>query len=662
MIITKPLGELFVPTGLETAKEMTKRYLDLLEEREVLLMPNNTKHKRMHLPSNLSHMKDVDERAAFKKELLRRWKHGHDGMCGMMYSYFHYVKIYKRAGGGAIDAKWRNYDNAEFELLESCLYGKSKLWGNNTGKGIIGLGARGKGKSAKAGHAALSVIQCNKETTVLLTSKDEEAAEKVILGEKIKFEYYRLPEYLKYSSDLGNNRSTLHLGKQGKNRQGQPMILGNDSKVVVKAPMPEALEGFGAKYWFHDEGPKTKNLMTLVDYTLPALCDDDGITRIGVPHITGVAGDFGKFGDDYIELWNKADDRNLIRWFVPGWVGVHLDEYGNEDIEQACETLFEARLKAFHAGETALQNHLQQSPMTPEEALLTSSASLLPKKKIIYQAKVLQNNEPAYKQGSYDWSMQGKTAVFRPDRMGKHKLLEMPEPNDIKRTKYVGFIDAYDIKKVKGTGSKGAAHVFKRKCALTPMRQQELLAKLADTTDFHEALKIRLQFGYLPVAQYIDAPEDPRDFAENAAKMFTHFACPVLVEKFPAAIFMYFKDHYKHLMQYAPVKPKSRYTATDLYGELGMKVDDFWKQTRTGYLQNYYESHYEWIYFEELIADAMTYDPEDEKKKHDSIDSLGGCLIHDDQPILRKMEEPVFVNKKPIFGFKPDGNGGIAMV
>ena len=52
----------------------------------------------------------------------------------------------------------------------------------------------------------------------------------------------------------------------------------------------------------------------------------------------------------------------------------------------------------------------------------------------------------------------------------------------------------------------------------------------------------------------------------------------------------------------------------------------------------------------------------DEKKKHDSIDSLGGCLIHDDQPILRKMEEPVFVNKKPIFGFKPDGNGGIAMV
>ena len=32
---------------------------------------------------------------------------------------------------------------------------------------------------------------------------------------------------------------------------------------------------------------------------------------------------------------DKADMRDLLRWFVPGWAGVRLDEYGNDDIEQA---------------------------------------------------------------------------------------------------------------------------------------------------------------------------------------------------------------------------------------------------------------------------------------------------------------------------------------
>ena len=428
--------------------------------------------------------------------------------------------------------------------------------------------------------------------------------------------------------------------------------------MVVKAPTPESNEGFGARYWFHDEGPKTKNLIELVDYTLPALCGEDGVTRVGVPHITGVAGDFDKFGDDYIELWNNASARDFIRWFVPGWIGMYLDKYGNEDIEQACEHIFADRIRKFNSSEKDGSMHLQQSPMTPEEALLTNADGVLPKKKIIMQAKVLQDNPPPYKQGDYDWSIPGKTSVFRPQQHGAFKLLEMPEHNDISRTKYVGFIDAYDIKKVKGTGSKGAAHVFKRRANLTDFRKQELLAKIADSRDFEEILKLKLQFGFMPVAQYIDAPEDPRTFAEKAAMMFTHFACPVIVEKFPTPIWMYFKDNYKHLMQYAPVKPKSRYSVNDLYADLGLKVDDYWKQTRTGYLQNYYEGYCDWIYFEELLNDGMTYDPDDDKKKHDSIDSFGGCLIHDDQPILKKAEDKI-LTKKPIFGFRSDGHGGI---
>jgi hypothetical protein len=81
--------------------------------------------------------------------------------------------------------------------------------------------------------------------------------------------------------------------------------------------------------------PVKQKILQLVDNTLPALNGKDGITRVGVPILTGVAGDFDKFGQDYIELWDKAETRDLIRWFVPAFAGMHVDDYGNEDIEKA---------------------------------------------------------------------------------------------------------------------------------------------------------------------------------------------------------------------------------------------------------------------------------------------------------------------------------------
>ena len=46
------------------------------------------------------------------------------------------------------------------------------------------------------------------------------------------------------------------------------------------------------------------------------------VSRVGVPLIGGVAGEVEVFGNDYQELWDKADMRDLLRWFVPGWAGV----------------------------------------------------------------------------------------------------------------------------------------------------------------------------------------------------------------------------------------------------------------------------------------------------------------------------------------------------
>ena len=58
---------------------------------------------------------------------------------------------------------------------------------------------------------------------------------------------------------------------------------------------------------------KIKGLMELVDNMLPSLCGEDGITRVGVPLIGSVAGEVEVFGNDYQELWDKADMRDLLR-------------------------------------------------------------------------------------------------------------------------------------------------------------------------------------------------------------------------------------------------------------------------------------------------------------------------------------------------------------
>ena len=47
---------------------------------------------------------------------------------------------------------------------------------------------------------------------------------------------------------------------------------------------------------------------------LPSLCGEDGITRVGVPLIGGVAGEVEVFGNDYQELWDKADMHDYRDW------------------------------------------------------------------------------------------------------------------------------------------------------------------------------------------------------------------------------------------------------------------------------------------------------------------------------------------------------------
>lgn len=641
MLITENIGETFIPTLLETPKEMTKRYLDCLESKKLMPINQRIRFEREHIPKFLPKNFDIDERKDFIKKILYKWKHGNGQMSGLMWAYMNLHKIHVRAGGGETMPNFRNYDNKTFSLYDSCLYGK------NNGKGVVAVGKRGEGKSAKIGSMGLSVISTNPSTNVLLTSKDEVAGQKLLL-EKVKFPYYRLNEYLRHPAKL-DNRDELLLGT-GKGG-------GINSQCLVRAPVPEALEGQGARLWVHDEAGKTKDLLAFIENSLPLLNGEDGFTRVGFPLVIGVAGDFDKYGTDYIELWDKAQSYDFLRWFIPGWAGMFLDEFGNEDIEQAVERIFAARIEKFKASESTGAGELQRFPLTPEECFQSSATGVLPKKKIIIQQKVLMSNPVDIKTGDMIWATEGESSIFMPNDKGKIKILE--HPIEKKKNAYVSFIDAYDIQEKRATGSKGAIVIFKREVKMPLFDKESILSELAEETDFKKRLQLRLKLGYIPVAIYMDDIDDPRTFGEHAMRLSVYYKAMCLCEKLPSQIFVYLKDRYPKWLQWKPVKPEVRVLKKEHYVEKGIKIDEIWKSYRTSALQSYYEDYCDFIYFMELLVDGLEYDPSIQTKKKDSIDAFGGALLHDKQPFLKEEkhneEEKV---RKLIFGYIAS-NGGI---
>ena len=334
--------------------------------------------------------------------------------------------------------------------------------------------------------------------------------------------------------------------------------------------------------------------------------------------------------------------RDFLRWFVPGWAGIRLDEYGNDDIEQAVEIIFNERFKAQKISESKLITNLKQYPLTPEEALNSSTTGVLNRQKIMHQCAILGSNAPMTRKGKMDWiDKSSKSSHFKPDGQGKVEILEHPIHELSFRGGYIGFIDAYDIKEKKekaaesSEGSVGAFYIFKRDTGLSPHEKKALYDQLLVESELTRKKEIFLALGYLPVAEYIEGQDDPREFAEECAKLMYYYNAKTLVERFPSAIYTYLHDNYKGLMQFKPVLPSER-LKPDNFLKYGIKITEEWKKERTAYLQSYVEDYYERIFFSRLLIDAGDYDPEKQRKKKDSVDAFGGCLIHDKQPYLKK--------------------------
>lgn len=660
MLIDKDFKETFIPSKLETPAQATERYLRTIEDLGFIPERNKIKYDRIPLVNNLDDIKDAKERIEYQKDILSKWKHGDGNIVGAMWAYFNLYKIHNRSRGGMIKPNFQNYDRHEFDLWQSAVNGKGNIYNKYQGKDVLTLGARGKGKSSKIGVFAQTQAMFNPMSNQFLFSKDADSLDGFFY-EKMVLSYSSLPQYITKTSRYLKSHKTFSLGK----------TYNNTSFIIGKVPVAEKAEGGGAFIVYYDEAPKTKDLEQIKSMTDGCLLAEDGFSKLGVNILTGVAGDFGKFGNDYIRFWDKYDSSyDFVRWFIPGWANMNLDEYGNEDIEKSVHQIMLARYKIARGGdEQAMINEMQKTPLSPEEALQTPTTSFINKHKVMLQYRSLSDGDSGFvRKGTFEWDADKKNPYFKDEyqdtiliqngkgnKDSRWHILELPPRKLMKepiKTDYVMFVDCYDIKEDVNSGSSGAAYVFKMPTNISPQRFEELNVAYEHAITIQEKINALLGMGGILVAEYIDMP-DIEIFCDNVAKAFVAYNCFALVEKKPSLIFNTLVRDYSNYLQYKPRKPEDEdkiIKFKDLK-EKGITIDDFWKNERNRVLKWYVDHHCHKIFFERLLNDLLSYDPEIQRKKHDSVDAFGGCIIHSQQEkLLAKLEKNEEVTSDIFFG------------
>lgn len=700
MIIPKGKSLNGIYKGEDVEKELTellRKYrditgLDTIYPQETKVRTRVDIPKGYNIPLNGSHFKKLpkDEKleiADWWKEQKRRIKEGFEGMCGLQYKYYNFTKLHGAKG----PTLYRRHDNWMYNLIEECAWGFRKPWG------ILELGRRRFGKTSRIACFAIEATSRVKGGTIMMTSKTEDDAQRILIGEKVQFQYDNLPYPLKPST-LKSSKGELFLGRREKDLAGNPIIAGRNSKIVGKSPKETAVEGSTLIGWIHDEAPKTPNFGDLVTYSLPALADADGFNREGFAYLTGVAGDFDKHGTDYIDLWHGAHREFLLRVFTPGWLGgktdaeiaiqkekdrmmkeqgmevedqlyLRVDEFMNEDIAHNIRIILEDRKAIMddkemseRAKENKIRKRMQQYPLTVEEALRSSALSKWDTDKLDAQITYLDQNPPAYFKCDLEWEVPGiKTRMVPKGSTGRLVMLEEPIPGQ----KYVSGADTFGFKQT-DLGSKGVQWIYKLpNMQISPLEKEALLMVISRTEDPEVRLKSYLKIGGLPVALYISRDSNPRHFAEDMVKNCNWYEtrsgmkepCRVLVETEPSNAIDYLLKNYHRYVARSPFRSDKTITYADEWEKWGLVKKEYWLGQMMGEIGHYIDKRCGRIYFDQLLRLMKTYDETEKRKKHDEVDAFGNTLIYSVDPRIVEWNKAPEVpkddkKKEPLFSFR----------
>ena len=587
-------------------EEKVKHFLST----SIRLPKNDILYSRLTIPD----FKDAFEQVQWENKEIERCKGGHNGMVGKMYFYFNYGWM-MNLELGKLPPEFRVVDHEWFKLIQDCQ--ESREWG------IVCVKRRRVGASWKEAADVLHDCLFTPFYHVGMNSKSERDSH--ILFRKVKFVYDNLPDFLRISTAAGKSKDKIDFSYYGKDTKGNKIKQGTQSEIIVVAPVDSAYEGMMLNKWICDEAGKIVNLPQMWSYTEDCLMQET--RRVGIPVLFGTAGDIGRDGAGLKNMWDYSETYKLKRFFFAGWMGLSVDKYGNDNMEETIRWIVYQRRLRENLSVKHYSDFLQRYPLTIPEAFSQASEGGLGNIiKINAQETSLAENPSVARRGKFALNMNDEV-VFKLDPLGKGILYEHSK-STLQRG-YVAGCDPADHDDVLDESSDLSLYIMKKRHGVRPPAV---------------------------VFEYTDRPQNLSEYFIQAALALTYFnKTKVLIERNRYRMISDFDAlGYKHLLHRAPqgimrlVKGRSDTIGVHMTKELKIYKDSL--------IEAYIEDHCDEIPSVELLGEFKRYGAENT----DKVDAFGMALIQlkeESNILARKSSGP---NKTlPSYRYKRTHSGAI---
>ena len=536
----------------------------------------------------------------FWDEQIDRCKNGYkpkgmDAISGKHYYYLNFYKILGNSGekGGrkSLIAPWyRDMDREYFNLFETC---------KDEGKGMIVIKARDKGFSYMNSGMLAQEYTFYPHNEVGIAAGLQVTADSFF--QKVKKGLYNQTNIFRHSI-LKDADEVIRAGYRKKNRDGKWEIGGFQSVIHCRTMSnPEVFKGERLSVMVFEEAGEFKELLNA--YMSSKACFMDGDIQFGVPVIGGTGGDIETSSKDFMDMYYNAEAFNLIPMFIPAtqcYHGFFDIKTGVSDETGAKKKLMAERDQLKKSdNQKGFNLHIQNYPITVEEAFLQTKSSMFNVAKINEQRSAILSDDSVKNQiqkGYLEWDGEDMRVQWIPDREGPYKILAhpMPEYKDLD----IGGIDSYD-QDYASTESLGSAIIYRR----------------FYSTD--------MASNYV-IAEYTERPRTAEEFWDGCLKLAVYYNAKMLIEFTKIGIIDYFKR--MGGIKYMKERPTAAHSPKSVNrNRYGIQMNKHTKAVMEQYLQKYVEENCEDIYFIDLLDELANY----RVKNTDRVIAFGLCLIHD---------------------------------
>lgn len=351
--------------------------------------------------------------------------------------------------------------------------------------------------------------------------------------------------------------------------------------------------------------------------------------RVGVPILFGTSGDIGRDGRGLKEMWDNADVYKLKRFFFAGYMGLLVDEFGNDRREETIRWIVYQRHARKTLSAKAYSDFLQRYPLTLDEAFSQASEGGLGDIiKINAQITALADNPPRVVSGWFKRNKGGEV-VFNPEIGGKVLIYEHAK--------------------------KSLDRIYVAGC--DPADHDDAYAEASDLSLYI----MRKQYGTESprvVCEYTDRPTQLNDYYDQALLALEYYNnAKVLIERNRYRMISYFDiTGNKHLLHYSPQGIMK--LVGGRVNTLGIHMNDSVKEYLEDLIEEYIDEYSELIPSRELLLEFVRYGT----TNTDRAMAFGLVLIllkEDRRSVSRKTDKNIAL---PSFKFVRSNDGTIRRV